>query len=118
MANEISEHHAKTLAQIVDQSSHWKLQPEKKPPFSSPEQANEYVSTHNEPLYLRVPVAGEDDHLLVKVTSSNEDLVFSTVSFETPASTRVHYSHVKLIQSNVTEMLNGCLPEGKKVASF
>ena len=118
MAHEIEAQHAKALAQVSDQSAHWKLQPEKKPPFTSVEQVNDYVMTHNEPLYLRVPLANEDEHLLVKVTSSDADIVFSAISFDNPASTRVHMSHLKLATSSVTEMLNDCLPEGKKVASF
>lgn len=118
MSTEIKPQHAKLLAQIIEQSSHWKLKPEKKRPFHSVTDAFSYVEDHNEPLYLQVPIAGEDDHLLVKVTSKQDDMVFSTVSFETPAQTQVHHSHLKLIESSVTDMLNNCLSEGKKIASF
>ena len=118
MSTEIKPQHAKLLAQIIDQSTHWKLKPEKKPPFHSVDEAFSYVEDHNEPLYLHVPIAGEDEHLLVKVTSKDDDMMFSTVSFETPAQTQVHHSHLKLIESSVTDMLNSCLGEGRKVASF
>jgi len=118
MAYEISEQHAKTLIQVIEQSSRWKLQPEKQSPFKSVEKANEYVETHNEPLCILVPIAGEDEHLTVKVTSSGEHVVFTNVSFEQPLEKQVHSSHLKLIGSTVTEMLNERLPEGKKVAPF
>ncbi|MBD3584461.1 hypothetical protein HHX48_01790 [Salinimonas sp. HHU 13199] len=118
MSNQISEKHAKTLIQVIDQSSNWKLHPEKKRAFASTEEAEKYVESHNEPLCIRVPIAGADDHLTVKVTSSGEDMVFSNVSFEEPIEKQVHSSHLKLISSTVTEMLNERLPEGTKVSSF
>ncbi|WP_218353763.1 hypothetical protein [Alteromonas lipotrueiana] len=118
MSYEIDEHHAKTLIGVLEQSAHWKVHPEKKGPFSSAQEAIKYVETHNEPLCIRVPVAGTDDHLTVKVTSSGEDVVFSNVSFDEPVEKRVHSSHLKLIESTVTDMLNAKLPEGQKVASF
>tara|TARA_B100002049_G_C15921910_1_gene308462 strand:- start:147 stop:503 length:357 start_codon:yes stop_codon:yes gene_type:complete len=118
MSYEINEHHAKTLAEIIDQSSHWKLHPEKKPPFKNTKEVNEYVQTHNEPLCIRVPIANTDDHLTVKVTSQDEDVIFSTISFDNPAESRVHASHLKNASSVIMEMLNEKLPEGQKVASF
>ncbi len=118
MAYEISEHHAKTLIALMEQTSNWKLHPEKKPAFTSASEAQEYVETHNEPLCIEIPVVGADKLLTVKVTSSGEDMVFSHISFEEPVETRVHSSHLKLISSSVTDMLNAKLPEGQKVASF
>lgn len=118
MAYEITEHHAKTLIQVIDQSSNWKLHPEKKPTFASTKEAEKYVETHNEPLCIRVPIAGADDHLTVQVTSEGEDMVFKNVSFEEAIEKKVHSSHLKLIASTVTEMLNERLPEGTKVSSF
>ena len=101
MSNQISEQHAKTLIQVIDQSSNWKLHPEKKRAFAGTEEAQKYVESHNEPLCIRVPIAGADDHLTVKVTSSGEDMVFSNVSFEEPIEKKVHSSHLKLISSTV-----------------
>lgn len=118
MSYEIDSHHARTLAQIIDQSSHWQLHPEKKPPFKNVEQANEYIDTHNEPLCIRVPVSGTDDHQTVRVTSSGEDVVLTTISFEDPAESRVHSSHLKIIASIVSDMLNDKLPDGVKVVPF
>ncbi|QJR82645.1 hypothetical protein CA267_018755 [Alteromonas pelagimontana] len=118
MSDEIAELHAKTLIEVIDQSSHWKLHPEKKPPFTSKEEAFRYVETHNEPLCVYVPVAESDDHHTVRVTSSGDDMVFTNISFEDPSEIRIHSSHLKLIESSITEMLNDRLPEGKKIASF
>ncbi|AXR06621.1 hypothetical protein [Salinimonas sediminis] len=118
MAYEINETHAKTLIEVIAQSSHWKLHPEKRKPFASTEEAFAYVETHNEPLCIRVPVASSDEHLTVKVTSSDDDMVFTNVSFDNPIEKKIHGSHLKLIESTVTEMLNERLPEGQKVASF
>ncbi|QPG07033.1 hypothetical protein IT774_07995 [Salinimonas marina] len=118
MTNEIHEQHAKTLIGVIEQSALWKLHPEKRSPFASAQEAIKYVESHNEPLCIRVPVAGSDDHLTVKVTSSGEDVVFTNVSFEDAIEERIHSSHLKLVESTVSNMLNSRLPEGKKVASF
>ncbi|MCW8108414.1 hypothetical protein OPS25_07900 [Alteromonas ponticola] len=118
MSAKISEQHAKTLIAVMEQTSNWKLHPEKKPAFSSSRDALDYVETHNEPLCIEIPVVGKDKQLSVKVTSSGEDMVFTHISFEEPVETRVHNSHFKLISSSVADMLNAKLPEGEKVASF
>ncbi|MCW8092351.1 hypothetical protein [Alteromonas sp. ASW11-130] len=118
MACEIKEKHAKTLIEVMEQTSSWKLHPEKKPAFGSSSEAKEYVETHNEPLCIEIPVVGADKKLSVKVTSSGEDMVFSHISFDEPVETKVHSSHLKLISSSVADMLNAKLPEGQKVASF
>ena len=118
MTNEIDEHHAKTLIGVVEHSGLWKLHPEKRSPFKNSEEALRYVESHNEPLCIRVPIAGSDDHLTVKVTSSGEDVIFTTSSFDDVVEERVHSSHLKLVESTVSNMLNSRLPEGTKVASF
>ncbi|NMH61020.1 hypothetical protein [Alteromonas ponticola] len=118
MVSEITEHHAKTLIALMEQTSNWKLHPEKQPAFRSSDDAQKYVETHNEPLCIEIPVVGADKTLSVKVTSSGEDMVFTHISFEEPVETRVHSSHFKLISSSVADMLNAKLPDGQKVSSF
>ncbi|AYA64517.1 hypothetical protein [Alteromonas sp. RKMC-009] len=118
MSSEIKEKHAKLLAEVITQSSHWKLQPEKKSPFHSAEEAFKYIESHNEPLYVVVPVNGDDNDVLVKVSSEEDDVVFETVSNEDKKQAKVHHSHLKLIESTVTELVNSQLEEGKKAASM
>lgn len=118
MANEISSKHAKLLAEIIDQSAHWKLQPEKKPPFKSTKEAFDYIDQHNEPLYVSVPVSSQAENTLVKVTSVDDDLAFETLGFEDKQMAKVHHSHLKLIESTITELVNARLPDGEKAASF
>lgn len=118
MSCEMKTQHAKLLAQIVTQSSHWSLQPEKKPPFKSLEDAFEYFDSHNEPLYIRVPVTDNNGEVLVRVCSEGDDVCFETISFENTKQAKVHHSHLKLIESTVAELVNEQLPEGSKAASF
>ena len=118
MSCEMKTQHAKLLAQIVAQSSHWSLQPEKKTPFKSIDDAFQYFESHNEPLYIRVPVSNKSDDVLVKVCSNGDDVCLETVSLENTKQAKIHHSHLKLIESTVTELVNGQLPEGSKAASF
>ncbi|MEG3768226.1 hypothetical protein [Alteromonas sp. 14N.309.X.WAT.G.H12] len=118
MTCEIETKHAKLLIEILQQSNHWTLQPEKKAPFSSKDAAYQYLETHNEPLYIRVPITNSDNETYIRVSSSGDDLELQTVGFTNVQKTKLHHSHLKLIESTITEMVNAQLPAGEKAASF
>ncbi|MBU2976869.1 hypothetical protein [Alteromonas sp. C1M14] len=118
MTCEIDTKHAKLLIEILQQSDQWILQPEKKSPFESKKAAYAYLETNNEPLYIRVPITNSDEQTYVRVSSAGDDLEFQTVGFDNVQKTKLHHSHLKLIESTVTDMVNAQLPAGQKAASF
>lgn len=118
MSSIIDSKHAKLLAEVIDQSSKWQLQPEKKSPFKSTDEAFAYIEDHNEPLYILVPVNDAEEEVMVKASSEEDDVLLQIVSMQDVKEAKVHHSHLKLVESTVTELVNSHLEEGKKAASF
>ncbi len=118
MSSIIDSKHAKLLAEVIDQSSNWQLQPEKKSPFKSTDEAFAYIEEHNEPLYIVVPVTDSEEEVMVKASTEDDDVLLQTVSMQDMQEAKVHHSHLKLVESTVTELVNAQLPDGKKAASF
>ena len=118
MSSTIDAKHAKLLAEVIDQSSKWQLQPEKKTPFKSTDEAFAYIEAHNEPLYILVPVNDSEEEVMVKASTEGDDVLLQTVSMQNMQEAKVHHSHLKLVESTVTELVNAQLSDGKKAASF
>lgn len=106
MSNSINSKHGKLLAEIVVPSSQWKLQPEKQSPFKSDSEAFEYLESHNEPLYLHVPIVESEDTVRLSVTSRDEDVVFTINSTKNGGETALHYSHLKNLESTLRTLVN------------
>lgn len=113
MSNGINESHGKTIAELVIPSNTWSLHPEKKPAFTSIDEAIDYFSDSVEPLYIKVPFVDDDDEVLVHVNSSGEDVVFSIVDLNHGGESRVDASHLKNLSSSVVELIEQCY-DGKK----
>ena len=118
MSSTIDAKHAKLLAEVIDQSTKWQLQPEKKTPFKSTDEAFAYIEAHNEPLYILVAVNDSEEEVMVKASTEGDDVLLQTVSMQNMQEAKVHHSHLKLVESTVTELVNAQLSDGKKAASF
>ncbi|MBZ2162381.1 hypothetical protein [Alteromonas stellipolaris] len=112
MSNGINASHGKTIAELVIPSKTWSLHPEKKPAFTTVDEAIDYFDDNNEPLYIKVPF-GEDDDVLVHVNSSGEDVVFTISDLNHGGESRVDASHLKNLSSSVVELIEQCY-DGKK----
>ncbi|BFT30353.1 hypothetical protein D210916BOD24_15290 [Alteromonas sp. D210916BOD_24] len=106
MSTGIVSKHGKLLAEIVVPSSTWHLQPEKQDPFKSHAAAVEYLDSHNEPLYLLVPITQSDDILRICVTSQNDDVIFTINDIQNGGETSLHYSHLKNLESTVRTLVS------------
>ena len=105
MSNSIDSKHGKLLAEIVVPSSSWKLQPEKQTPFKSDSEALSYLDSHNEPLYMHVPVNESDDTIRLCVSSREADVVFTINSTKFGGETALHYSHLKNLESTIRTLV-------------
>ncbi|WP_076011790.1 hypothetical protein [Alteromonas abrolhosensis] len=106
MSSAIDTKHGKLLAEMVVQSSSWKIQPEKQDPFKSQEAAVEYLNSHNEPLYLHVPLAQSDDYVRICVTSRDDYVVFTIKDINNGGETSLHYSHIKNLDSTIRTLVS------------
>jgi hypothetical protein len=120
MSNGVKEIHAKLLGELVVPSSSWSLHPEKKPAFKSKEQVIDFASVNNEPLYIHVPISGgdEDEYVRVIVNSQDEDVVFKITDRDNGGVSKVHGSHIKNLNSTVTELVNESLKEGRQAKTL
>ena len=113
MSNGINPSHGKTIAELVIPSKTWSLHPEKKPAFTSIDEAIDYFADNNEPLYIKVPFVDEEDNALVHVNSSGEDVVFTISDLNHGGESRVDASHLKNLSSTVVELIEQCYDEKK-----
>ena len=108
MSSGIDTKHGKLLAGLVVPSSSWHIQPEKQDPFKTKEAAVEYLNSHNEPLYLHVPLAQSEDFVRICVTSRDDDVVFTIKDISNGGETSLHYSNIKNLDSTIRTLVNEC----------